>query len=94
MKAILYIVNLKKAFQVTIEGINFVLIPMIQGVPWNETLEELALEKSHFKGKNPADKLLTLMNELKDYKPKYPMTTLDDLKNHLTLAVRETHGAI
>ncbi|WP_320818633.1 hypothetical protein [Thalassolituus sp.] len=94
MKAILYIVNLKKAFQVEIEGINFVLIPMIQGVPWNETLEELALEKSHFKGQSPADKLLILLSELNDYKPKYLAATLDDLQDYLTSAVRETHGAI
>lgn len=94
MKAIIYVVNLKSAVQVEIAGINFVLIPMVQGVPWNETLEELALEKSHFKGMSPADKLETLFDELQSYQPKYPAVTLEEALTFTNDAVREIHGAV
>ncbi|MDO6804101.1 hypothetical protein Q4595_16765, partial [Wenyingzhuangia sp. 1_MG-2023] len=70
MKAVLFVVNLTSPAQVDINGINFVLIPMVQGVPWNELMEELALEKSDFKGQKPAAKLETMYSELKGYKPK------------------------
>ncbi|MET0055383.1 MAG: hypothetical protein ABW108_11275, partial [Candidatus Thiodiazotropha sp. 6PLUC10] len=70
MKALLYVVNIEDPAQVEIEGITFVLIPMTQGVPWNETIDELGLEKSDFKGQSSADKLVTLLDEMQSYKPK------------------------
>lgn len=94
MKAIFYVVNIKNAAQVKLEGVNFVLIPLVQGVPWNETMEELALEKSDFKGQEPAEKVLTMYNEMLNYAPKYPHTTLEDVLAATTNAVREIHGAV
>ena len=94
MLALVYVVNLSKSVQVDVDGFHFTLIPMVQGVPWNETLEELALEKSHFKGQKPGDKLLTLMQEMKDYKPKYETVPLDIALGMTNTAVREVHGAV
>ncbi|MFK4752953.1 hypothetical protein [Oceanobacter antarcticus] len=95
MKAVLFVVNLKSPVQVDINGINFVLIPMVQGVPWNELMEELALEKSDFKGQKPAAKLETMYAELKGYKPqKYPLTSLEEAMTMTNSAVREIHGAL
>jgi hypothetical protein len=94
MKAVLYVVNLKDPVQVVIEGIDFVLIPLVQGVTWNEILDELALEKSDFKGQSAADKILTVYNELKTYKPKYPTVSLDDALASTTDRVRAAWGAV
>jgi hypothetical protein len=94
MKAVLYVVNIKDPIQVVIEGINFVLIPLVQGVPWNEMSEELALEKGDFKGQSPADKLLTVYNELQSYQPKSPTVSLDDALAGVTETVREAWGAV
>ncbi|MCU7940956.1 MAG: hypothetical protein KZQ67_17125 [gamma proteobacterium symbiont of Bathyaustriella thionipta] len=94
MIGVLFIVNIDKPVQVQIEGINFVLIPLVQGVPWNEILDELGLEKSDFKGQTSANKVMTVLDEIKTYKPKYPLLELDDILEDVTDTVRETWGAI
>lgn len=94
MKAVLFVVNLKSRCQVEIAGINFILIPLVQGVPWNEIIDELALEKSHFKGQSSADKILTVYNELQNYEPKSPVISLEQALASTTSAVREAWGAV
>lgn len=94
MTAVLFVVNLKSRCQVVIDGINFILIPLVQGVPWNEIIDELALEKSDFKGQSSANKLLTVYNELQGYDPKSPVVSLDEALASTTAAVREAWGAV
>ena len=69
IKIVFFVVDIKDPVQVEFEGANFVFIPLIQGVPWNEIIDELALEKSDFKGQSPADKILTLYAEMQSYQP-------------------------
>jgi hypothetical protein len=57
-------------------------------------LDELALEKSDFKGQSAADKVLTLFGELQSYKPKYPTVSLDEAMANTTEVVREGWGAV
>jgi len=71
MKSLFYVVNITKPMQVEIEGINFVLMPLTDGIAWNELTEELGLEKSDFKGKSTGDKVVTVYQEMQDYKPKF-----------------------
>lgn len=94
MKAVIYVVNIEKPVQTEIDGISFVLIPMVQGVPWNEVIDELALEKSDFKGQSAADKIVTLFDEMQSYKPKYPTLSLDEVLASATETVREGWGAV
>ena len=94
MSALLYVVNLESSVITEIEGCSFTLIPMSQGVPWNETMEELALEKSDFKGQTPGNKLVTMYEELQSYKPKYGSASLDDVLTMTTDTVREGWGAV
>lgn len=95
MKGMLFIVNLKSPMQVDIAGAPFILIPLVQGVPWNEAMEELAMEKSDFKGQSPADKLVTLGLELAKYTPKkYSTASLEDALAATTEAKREVWGAV
>lgn len=94
MKVLLYVVNIASPAQVEIEGITFVLIPLVQGVPWNEVIDELGLEKSDFKGQSSADKLVTLFQEMQRYKPNYPSMSLDDVIANATDVKREGWGAI
>lgn len=94
MKALLYVVNLKDPVRVDIDGIEFVLIPLVQGMPWNELIDELALEKSDFKGQSAADKIMTAYKELLGYTPKYPAVTLDEALANTTEAKREAWGAV
>lgn len=94
MKAVLFVVNIKSRCQVVIDGITFILIPLVQGVPWNEIIDELALEKSDFKGQSSADKLLTVYNELQTYNPKAPVISFEEALASTTAAVREGWGAV
>lgn len=94
MACVLFIVNIDKAVQVEVDGIKFVLLPLVQGVPWNEILDELALEKSDFKGQSSANKVLTVFDEIQSYKPKYPIVELDEVLSQATDTVREVWGAI
>jgi len=94
LKAVLFVVNIKNPCQVTINGINFILIPLVQGVPWNEIIDELALEESDFKGQSSADKILTVYKELINYQPKSPAVSLDEALAATTATVREAWGAV
>ncbi len=93
-KALLYVVDIKEPVVVELEGVAFMLIPLVQGVPWNEAVEELGMEKSDFKGQSPADKIVTLYQELKSYQPKYKKIGMDEALEATTDAVREVWGAV
>ncbi len=94
MIAVIYVVNIDKPAQVSLGEQNFVLIPLQQGVPWNEIIDELALEKSDFKGMSAADKIVKLRDELKEYKPTYPAQSFDEVLASATTATREGWGAV
>ena len=94
MLAIVYVVNIAGAVVSEVGNTRFILIPLVQGVPWNETIDELGLEKSDFKGQSAADKIVTLRDEIAAYKPKYPVSTLDDVLTSATDTVREGWGAV
>lgn len=91
---VLFVVNIESAMQLEVEGVKITLIPLVQGVPWNEILDELGLEKSDFKGQSAGDKVATLSDELKSYKPKYPLLALEDALAATVDIVREGWGAV
>lgn len=94
MIALIYVVNLESPVTVDVDGVTIILIPLVQGVPWNEVIDELGLEKSDFKGQSAADKIVTLYGELKSYKHKYPQVELDALYGMTNDVVREGWGAV
>ncbi len=69
-------------------------LQLVQGVPWNQAIDELGLDKSDFKGQSAADKIVTLFDELKRYQPKYPKVGLDELYGMTNELVREGGGAV
>ena len=94
VQVLLFVVDIKDPVKVTLNGVNFVFLPLVQGVPWNEMLDELALEKSDFKGQSAADKILTLYDEMKSYQPKYPEVDFSEALGATTGQVREGWGAV
>ncbi len=94
MKAHFYVVNIKQPMQVEAEGVNFVLVPLKEGVVWNELIDELALEKSDFKGQSAADKIVSLMGYYKDYQPKFDTIALDTAMTMTADIKREGYGAV
>jgi hypothetical protein len=92
--AIVYVVNIKKPMQVEIDGVRFVLLPLDDGMAWNELVDELKLEKSDFKGKTSGEKVLTVYETAADYKPKYETVSLEVALSRGTDAKRVVHGAV
>lgn len=94
IKVLFYVVNITTPMQVQIEGVNFVLIPLSQGVAWNELIDELGLEKSDFKGQSPAEKIMTAWEEFKSYTPKYDVYSLEQALTMTAEIKWEAHGAV
>jgi len=94
MKAHFFVVNIKEPMQVGAEGINFVLVPLKEGVAWNELIDELALEKSDFKGQSSSDKIVSLLDYYKDYQPSYEAVAFDTALTMTADIKREGYGAV
>ena len=63
---------------IPISGFNFRVVPLEDGMIWNETLELLCIEKSDLKGQSAEEKVETLLAELKQYKPSFPSVSYED----------------
>ena len=61
---------------------------------WNELIDLLALEKSDFKGQSAADKVVTLYKAVTDYKPAFPVVSVEDAMAASNGAKREMWGAV
>jgi hypothetical protein len=61
---------------------------------WNELVDEVRLEKSDFKGQSSADKLVTVLNALKSYRPKYEKLTLKEAQGKTNGAKRVDRGPV
>ena len=94
MKALIYVVNIAKPMVTELGGVKAVLIPMTDGMVWNELVDELALEKSDFKGQSSADKVITVLNAFNDYKPKYEAVPFAEAMTRTTDAKRESRGPV
>ncbi len=95
MRAILYVVDLTEPLQVEFGGITFALVPMQEGITWNELLDEAGLEKRELKKMSSADKVYAVWENLKGYAPKGNKVSMDEAltKTDDTLA-RIERGAL
>lgn len=94
MRAMLYVVNIAKPMVADIAGIPFILIPMTDGMVWNEMVDELKLEKGDFKGQSSGDKVITVLEAFKDYAPKYDKVSLEEAMTRTNDAKRESRGPV
>ncbi|MEW5769478.1 MAG: hypothetical protein AB1831_03855 [Pseudomonadota bacterium] len=94
MGALLYVVNIKKPMQVKLAGTTFVLLPLDDGMVWNELMDELHLEKGDFKGQGSGEKVYTVYKAYQDYRPKCEEVSLEEALSRATDAKRVVHGAV
>jgi hypothetical protein len=97
LAAVFYVENIPKPIQTKYYGIHHVLLPMVEGngTVWNELNEELALEKTDFKGQSAGDKVLTVYQTVKtDYHPKYPEVTFEEALAGIVEVKKELRGAV
>ena len=93
-QALFYVPNAHQAMQVEAGGGKVILIPLTDGMVWNELMEELALEKSDFKGQSSAEKVVTMAEGFDDYTPRHPTVALADALAQATDARREHRGPV
>lgn len=93
-RVVLYVVNIGEPMQVEVAGVNIILIPMVDGLVWNELVDELRLQKSDFKGQSSADKLVTVLDAFKGYRPKYEKLTLEETYGRTIVAQRVDRGPV
>lgn len=97
LAAAFYVENIPKSIQVKHNGVHHVLIPMIEGegTVWNDFNEELALEKTDFKGQSAADKVVTVYKAYTmDYKPKFPEISWEEALAQTVEVKKELRGAV
>ena len=93
-RVVLYVVNIGDPMQVEVAGVNMILIPMVDGIVWNELVDEVGLEKSDFKGQSSADKVITVFNAFKGYRPKYQKVSLEQALDRTIVAERVDRGPV
>lgn len=94
MKAMLFVVNITRRMQVVLEGVTFVLIPLTEGIAWNELLDELYIEKSDLKGQSSAQKVVTAYDEFSSYKARGEIVTMQEAQAFTADIKREGYGAV
>jgi len=93
-RVVLYVVNIGDPMQAEVAGVNIILIPMVDGLVWNELVDELRLEKSDFKGQSSADKLVTVLEAFMGYRPKYEKFSLEAALDRTIVAERVDRGPV
>jgi len=94
MGAMLFVVNITRPMQVELEGVTFTLLPMIEGIAWNELVDELRMEKAEFKGQSSAQKIVTVWNGFKSYRSKAAVLAFDAAQAFTADIRREGYGAV
>lgn len=94
MASMIFVRNIGNPIVLDTAGKTFFLIPLDEGIPWNEAIEELALEKSDFKGQSAADKLVTLYNEMSSFRAKGETLSLEQALNQTIEVKRTARGPV
>lgn len=94
MASMIFVRNIGTSMVLDTAGRKFFLIPLDEGIPWNEAIEELALEKSDFKGQSAADKLVTLYNEMSAFRAKGETLSLDQALGQTIEVKRTARGPV
>lgn len=94
IKILMYVVNITGPMKTVINGIPFTLIPLQAGIAWNELIDELAMDKSDFKGQSSADKIVTAYEAYKDHESKYETVSADDAFTRTSDIKRVLMGAV
>ncbi|MBK8815828.1 MAG: hypothetical protein IPN42_10150 [Methylococcaceae bacterium] len=87
-----YVENIDTPMQIELDGLTFNCIPYKEGMVWNETMELVYIEKADLKGQSAEEKVQTVFDAAKQYKPKgNPISYEEALK--LTIVVKKSAAA-
>ncbi len=94
MLAILYVVNCTQKMHLLVDGIPFSLIPMREGVAWNELMDEAGLDKQDLKKLPSGEKVAAVHKGLSGFKPQGEPLTLEQALTHTGDIKRVERGAL
>ncbi len=89
-----YVSNLGKPLKVEWSGVHYILIPHDDGAVWNTLMDDLRLDKDDFKGQSAEDKVITMFDAIKGFKPKYETVSLDDAATFTVAVKKEARGPV
>ncbi len=93
--AIIFVVNATATMQVEMGGTTFSLIPMREGVSWNELMDFALLDKSDMKKMSSGEKVSKVYAELlANYKPKGEKMDFETALTNTGDITREERGAL
>lgn len=91
---VVYIFNIPKEMVVPVGPTKALLVPLDEGMVWNELADLVGLEKDDFKGQSAADKVQTVYAALAEHVSKAAAVTLEEAVASATGAKRVIRGAI
>lgn len=86
--------DIKKPMIVSLKEKNYILVPLDDGMIWNELLELLCIEKSDLKGQSAEEKVVTLYKELGNFKQNYPNVKFEEALGLTVQATKAARGAV
>lgn len=93
-KLIFFVANLPKPAQVNLGEFGCELIPLPEGMVWNELVDMLYLEKGDFKGQSSGEKIHTVYQAFAGYQAKSPLMSWEEVLAGRIEHKRETRGAL
>ncbi len=94
IKTVFYVNNISKPMICAIEDCKCILIPYEDGAVWTMLMEDVHLEKSDFKGQSAADKVVTIIEGLDDFTPKYEEKPYNDALSFTIEVRKEARGPV
>ncbi len=94
IRLMFFVGNIGKALQVELGAVRASLIPLDDGMVWNELLEELRLEKDDLKGKSSAEKVATVFGSVASYKAKGDSVSLAEALTRTVEVKRSGRGPV
>lgn len=86
---LIYVENIDQGLQVDMVGVKYKLQPFKEGLVWNETLEELYIEKHELKGQSAEDKVAIAYAAAKNYAPKTPVVSYAEAESHTIVVIKD-----
>ncbi|WP_317929997.1 hypothetical protein [Halioxenophilus sp. WMMB6] len=94
LEALFFVHNIKEAMVVSFGGITAKVVPLDDGMIFNEALELLCIEKSDLKGQSAEEKVETVYGELKSFKFKGPEVSWEEALSKTVEAKHTARGPV
>lgn len=92
--SLFFVHNIKEPMVIRLNNVSYILLPLDDGMIWNELLDVLCIEKGDIKSQSAEQKIVTLYKELTAYKHNYPELNYEEALNRTVVAKMAVRGAV